>query len=316
MEYKGQKEWGWDVALYLFFADAAAGSYAIGILLSLFNPEKYPLIEKISTAIALPLLLIGTFFLITHLGVKSRAAKSLANVSSSWISRGVVITTIFMLFCIIGFIRWLLPDTTIERFLLENYVTIKYIEGIGLIFAFLRMIYASSLLSVIRPIAMWSNPILIVLFIITSLVCGFAFISLTGNLLYEQSFIEKPPFIFWKIIGLVVLSLVFLFYLTGTHRTKESRAGVHNIIEGHLSDLYYFGVMIAGILLPLMLTLFIETIHAREFETKQLLQILCAISILIGGLILRYIVLASGVKAPLRVGNLEYPIPFSGKPQN
>src|SRR5262249_39049444 len=65
-------EWGFWITAYFYLGGIAAGSYFLAILLGWFGPEEEQVFARIAYAIAFPLVLLCTVFLIVDLGRPER----------------------------------------------------------------------------------------------------------------------------------------------------------------------------------------------------------------------------------------------------
>ena len=99
---------------------------------------------------------------------------------------------------------------------------------------------------------------------------------------------------------LIVLEMfVLAFYLQGTHRVSESRASAQLVLTGAVAPMFWWGVAVLGLLAPLVLDLL----------NMAALTVLASICGIIGGLLLRQVVLSGGIHAPLRAGRFEIALP-------
>ena len=77
----------------------------------------------------------------------------------------------------------------------------------------------------------------------------------------------------------------------------ESRASARLVLIGEVAPLFWWGVAVLGLLAPLVLDILNATVAA------------CVCGI-VGGLILRQVVLSGGIHAPLRAGRFEVGLPI------
>jgi formate-dependent nitrite reductase membrane component NrfD len=177
------------------------------------------------------------------------------------------------------------------------------ISVLGIIFAFGTMIYTGILLGAARPIAFWSTAMLPLLFLISALSTGIMAVLLFGSLAGAA---EQTIVMLEKIdMPLIIMELIVLaFYLQGTHRVPESRESARIVLAGSLAPLFWFGVVIIGLLAPLVIDLF--GVYSLQGVSAHSVTFLASICGLIGGLLLRKVVLAGGIHAPLVAGRFEY----------
>ncbi|MEW5806270.1 MAG: NrfD/PsrC family molybdoenzyme membrane anchor subunit [Acidobacteriota bacterium] len=304
---EGQTEWGWKIAAYLFLAGVGAGGYAAGVIADFLHWE---FIARAGIIIGFPLVFIGTFFLIADLGVKMRALRAFMNPGTSWIAKGTWIISIFMVLGFIHIVTWFWPFQWLEAMRGLRLA----LSALNLIFALLTMIYTGVLLGASRPIPIWSTAVLPLLFLVSAVSTGVMAILLllscygigTGSEV-EASLARLAKL---DILLIILEFIVIASYLQATHRTVESRAAALLIIRGKLSGYFWGGVISVGLLLPILIEI-IDVLFFKRAPLEATIILIFASTIpgLIGGLLLRFVVLAAGVKAPLRAAGIEYTIP-------
>lgn len=87
----------------------------------------------------------------------------------------------------------------------------------------------------------------------------------------------------------------------------ESREAAKLLLTGSVAPLFWAGVALCGLAIPLALELL--GVYALEGSSASALTAVAAVSGLFGGLCLREVVLAGGVQAPLRAGRFEFALP-------
>src|SRR4030042_6352000 len=108
LEPKSQKIWGWPIAILLFLGGLGGGCYLLGVLFDLFSSEP-PVITKVGVVLGPPVVLIGVVFLAADLGRPTQAIRAMMRPPTSWISRGTMILTIFLLLGGIHILLWIWP---------------------------------------------------------------------------------------------------------------------------------------------------------------------------------------------------------------
>ena len=117
-----QKEWKEIIAIYLYLAGMGAGSFIIGTLIDWLgmrlNPPFIPSIDLFGYTLNLskvpifwgPILVaIGAPFLVLDLGIKWRFMYACLNPRTSWVARGFIILSIFIVFGLILLAKSVLP---------------------------------------------------------------------------------------------------------------------------------------------------------------------------------------------------------------
>src|SRR5512137_1676669 len=108
---KPQRVWRWEIAIYLYLAGMGAGSYIIGMIINWFADPKAPItLFGFHVDIAKPALLwgplfvaLGAPFLILDLGIKRRFLYACLNPKTSWVARGFLILSTFIVLGLFAF---------------------------------------------------------------------------------------------------------------------------------------------------------------------------------------------------------------------
>src|SRR5512136_2699530 len=157
-----QTEWSWNIAVYLFLAGVGAGGYAAGVVAS-FGGEAWERFARTGVALGWPLLMVGTVFLILDLGVKVRALRVFLNPGTSWIARGSLFISVFMILSFVHLVLMVWP----WRMPVDD-PPLRVIGSVNLVFSVLVMIYTGVLLGASRSIAFWNTAMLPLLFLVSA----------------------------------------------------------------------------------------------------------------------------------------------------
>ncbi|MFH1321883.1 MAG: NrfD/PsrC family molybdoenzyme membrane anchor subunit [Bacteroidota bacterium] len=295
---KAQTKWSWLIAIYLFLAGLGGGAYVAGVIADFAGWTTG--ISKIGILLGFPCVFIGCMCLIAHLGKPAKFWRAFMRPGTSWIARGTIIISTFMILDFLHIILWIWPFPEV----LGSSEVLRYHIGIlGVIFAFGTMIYTGILLGASRPIAFWSTAMLPLLFLVSALSTGF----MTVILFSSAAGIENEGLALLERMDIILIILeifVLAFYLQGTHRVSESRASAKLVLSGAVAPLFWFGVAILGLLVPLVLDLM--GMFALTGCGTQTVILLASASGIIGGLFLRQVILSGGIHAPLKSGRFEY----------
>src|SRR5512139_354606 len=129
-----QEEWKEIIAIYLYLAGMGAGSFVIGTLVSWMgvrlDPSFLSSIDLFGYTLNLskvpifwgPIMVaIGAPFLILDLGIKWRFMYACLNPRTSWVARGFIILSTFIVLGLVLLIKsvlpvgWLYPESTLWR---------------------------------------------------------------------------------------------------------------------------------------------------------------------------------------------------------
>lgn len=294
MDMKAQTKWGWDHSIYLFLGGLGAAAYVTGAIAG-FASEDWAGISKAGIIFGVIALGVGYLVLLIGLGVPKNAIYSMKCPGTSWISRGVIIVTLFLVF---AGIHWIVTVFNLSITLGRLLSVPAIILGFGV------MMYTGYLLAANRPIALWSNPLTPMVFLLNALYSGILATILVSALFVQGAIDQINTLGLHAVAGGAIMIFVLVFYVSATHRVPEGRAAVEMMISGTAATMFWFGVVIVGLLIPLVLELF-----ATQMENPVMLHILAAIAGLIGMLLLRHVILVCGVFARLKAARFEYVLP-------
>jgi len=234
--------WGWEVSAYILTKAIAAGAFLIPITGGYFMeiPET---LKQIGAVIAFVFLAITGVLLIMDLGRPDRFLNVLFRPQfKSWLSRGAYIITAYG-----GILTlWLLAS-----FLgFGNFL--KYIEPFGIVLALLSAVYTAFLFAQAKGRDFWQSPMLGLHMLIHSLMAGFA-VFLLANLFVKTSDGFRMALTFLTIVTLIFHLITLAIELTTTHTTDDAHATVKMITNGEFSRAFWFGMILVGNILPLML---------------------------------------------------------------
>lgn len=292
MDMRGQDVWGWQVAVYLFVSGTGAGAYAVGIA-----AERLGALALASFVLPLGPLLVGpaTLFLIADLGRPAGFLRAGRRPRTSWISRGVVVLTLFVATSALHAMCALIDGPDAARLVLS-------IAGGAL--ALLTMTYTGLLLGAVRPIPFWTTPVLPVLFVVSSLSTG----AMAADLVAAVAGRSGRVLAALRAADLALIAIeagVLALYLGLGHATVTSRAATALVIRGALASRFWGAVVAAGLAAPLAIQLG-EVAGALAGGWWTLLSSACGLA---GGLALRQVVIAGGVKSPLAAAGMLFTLP-------
>jgi formate-dependent nitrite reductase membrane component NrfD len=303
-----QVEWRWLIAAYLFLAGVGGGAYLTGVVADLAGGPDWTLLSKIGVFLGMPCVLIGTMFLLADLGTPINSWRVWMKPKTSWIARGTIIIVFFMIFAAIHTGWWIWP---FAGPLAANESARHVIGVLGAIFAFLTVIYTGLLLAYNQPIALWRTALLPVLFCVSAVSTGIIAIVLIGQRMGTE---ESQLALLAKadLVLLVLEAFILVVFLYNAYRTIESRFSAKLILAGPVSSTFWLGVVVCGLVVPFLLEL------AGGYGTA--LTLACLLG-LIGGLCLRFSVLAAGMVSPIVAAGFEFarvarpkdPMPAMGK---
>lgn len=304
---KPQEHWGWIIAIYLYLAGMGAGSFIVGTLIHWLKDSaklmEIPLffiqfdLAKVALLWGPLLVAIGAPFLILDLGIKRRFLYACLNPKTSWVARGFLILSSFILFGTLTFILSSFPS-------LGSYIGkngIRALEGLAWILAFATAIYTGILLKSVKHVALWDTYLLPLLFLISALSTGSMSLVMgifaTGKSILQGVFSPSLIKSLMKTEQILIMSegIILVIYLYRRNLTKnqgeQGELSVRLLLKGELKFLFWVGIVLSGLFFPFVL----ESLFS-QFPDYPILLWSAGIFLLIGGLLLRYGILSAGVK--------------------
>jgi formate-dependent nitrite reductase membrane component NrfD len=298
-KYNGmfQRDWSWQIAIYLFLGGVGGGAYAIAAL-NRFLGEGLERTSTVGLWIAFPALLIGTAFLVADLGTPRRAFLAAMKPGTSWISRGTIIISIFML---LSFLHLVLDRfTTVDRSA-GGSALLDVISVVATVFAVGTMAYTGILLGASKGVPFWQTGVVPVVFVISALVTGH-FAILLGVVLFPGGADVAAGLrtMSLEAVALVVLEvLAIVFFLQAAFRLPDSRESAERILRRRS---FVLGYIVLGLAAPAA----IMAIVYGAAEAPVALAAVGAVLGLIGGLILRQAVLACGALPTMNMAGFKF----------
>ncbi len=306
-----QKEWKEIIAIYLYLAGMGAGSFVIGTLidwlgvkgnpsfLSSFNLLGYTLnFSKVPILWGPIMVAIGAPFLILDLGIKWRFMYACLNPRTSWVARGFIILSIFILLGMLLIAKSVLPF----RWLRAESGLWHIPEIIAFVFALGTAFYTGILLKATKSIPLWNTHFLPLLFLVSALSTGSMAIILstlgTGFFPHDA---QALRFLIYAVQILVVIEGIVLYlYLSERWRgSEQGKDSVRLLIRGEKKFIFWGVDILGGLVLPFVLV----TIATFSGE-NGLLIFSSGVTLLFGGFFLRVGVLHAGIKEQIPMHRL------------
>lgn len=307
-----QSFWRWKIASYFFGAGMASGCYVIGVM---FDFMEFVSLAKMAILISFPILIISALFLIWDLGRPERLlllqplGHIFSNWKKAWISRGAATVSVFMVLIMINIALWIWPFRILETALKVR----LSLEVVGLALAIFTMVYSGIDLGVMKARPAWNNSILPLLFTCSALLTGigvlFVSICLSGNILGDlKGFMASKAMktLYFSGMALIVLEAlsIYFYLIIGSTKFREK---VNLLIRGELKGLFWGGHITIGLIIPFILLLIIYT-----YQMEELMFIfVVGHFLLIGGLLLRALIIFSGTRTSINVKG----VPFYIRPE-
>ena len=295
---KTQEVMGWKVAASLFLIATGAGSYLVGFLSGLIDPAGSMMLSKLAVILGTPFVLVGGCLLLCDMGQKSKFYHMISRPGSSWMSRGAFFVILFLVFNLIHLFTGIWPTTT----LLTHPAVYLMIGIIASILAVLTLVYTGFLLGAVKAIPFWSSSFLPWLFLLSGLSTGAMATSLAFSI-YKFSGGDGPvqhlTYLTRFNFFVIILEAIVLGSYLGVMRSRAA-GSVKMLTRGKLARAFWGGVVFAALIVPFV----IEALKAFIPPGPALLLALAlpgGIIGLIGGYMLRHVVVYGGTRIPLNV---------------
>jgi formate-dependent nitrite reductase membrane component NrfD len=279
--------WYWWIIFYFFIGGIAGGSFLMAAIADLFGDGESRQVVRVGYLLALPLVTLCGILLILDLGEPLRFWHMLVNVTTmqpafkywspmsygSWVLAGFGLCSGLTFLLALGELRGINPAGGLIR---------KIAGALGSVFALLFVSYTGVLLNATNQRIWGDNTILGALFAVSGISTGIAAITLVLSLRRGRDAgairrLERAD------LFAIVLEIVLLLALVAILVAAGS-AGA--LIGGGLGILFWGGVLVVGLLIPLAL-------YLRPRLLGSLTPLTAATLALIGGFILRAVVLYS-----------------------
>ncbi len=275
--------WGPMIAVYLFVAGAAAGSYLTASLVSF----KYPggvFTRKAGRIIAPILLAIGLLMLMldAEAGLRNplRFLGLFAN-PRSVMTIGTYIISVFMVVALIVAVLELMGKNVPRA-----------LDIVGDIGAICLAGYTGFLLGDSLGVPLWHNSVLPPLFIVSALTSGMAIVSLIGAAFdyveFEKMGVLRPIHI---VLAVLEILLIVALLVIASGRGAAGAESVAMLTTGSLAPAFWIGVVGIGLVLPLAIDLF----NMRSTKSEASGEALAQTGVVVGGFLLRFVVVSAGV---------------------
>jgi formate-dependent nitrite reductase membrane component NrfD len=291
-----QHDWGWLIAVYLFLGGVGAGAYTIAAING-FIGGHLTMTTTVGLWIGFPAVLVGTIFLIADLGSPTKAILSAMKPGTSWIARGTLIISAFM---VLSFLHLVL-----HQFTNVGAGVINVIAVAGIVFAVGTMAYTGILLGASKGIPFWRTGAVPVVFVVSALVTGHFSIMFGVAQFNGGADVEPLRLMALEAAVLVALEvLAILFFLQAAFRQPDARESAMRILKKRM---FVFGYFLFGLAVPLVLMLAGYRVLERPDAGAGIVTVaIGALLGLAGGLILRQAVLVCGALPTLNMAGFEF----------
>lgn len=284
------------IVWYLFLAGAGSGAYTVAALFSIIGHytsrdeiREYRNIARGGFWLGPLLVAFSAVFLVFDLGNPEQAYTIFLTPKLTILNIGAWSV---LLFCLLSSASLFLHNN--EQVSVATPL-LRIVESLTLIAALFVMVYTGVLVSSIPAVPFLHTPLVIVLFVLSSLSSGTAVITLYGFFNQQKKSMHYGlrliPFVDLVLIGFEIIVLVVMLAVK-YFESDTARESVYNMVLGEGSLAFWFGIVLLGILLPLVLGLIPrrspQTVSAATWAVS-------ATAIFISGFALRYCLIIGGL---------------------
>jgi formate-dependent nitrite reductase membrane component NrfD len=304
--------WHQHVIWYLYLAGLGAGAVTVSACLLLlggsFGGGNFKMARYGALIGPFPVI-VGTAALIFELGRPFRALNLFKVINLSPMSIGSWFLLFFIVISLVYAVTFLptfaphyqrlnIQISRIRRALAWFMVPL----GVGV------AVYTGVLLGAMPARPLWNSPILAFMFVISALSTGVALVILISSLLHRKSsqpqverqyqdssyLLTTTDTVF---VG-IELMIVFLFIMFAHLTIGNVKYAVAVILPGgELALEFWLWVVLIGLVLPGLIELAYvipRLIYNLEFRIPRMVEILLAVAVLVGGYMLRYVIVIAG----------------------
>lgn len=304
--------WGLPVVLYLFMAGLGAGALttSASVLLRGGSSGKYFNVARYGAFIAPIPVMLGSALLVFELGSFQaghwfRFLNLYLVINLSPMSIGTWLLTAFLGISILYAFTFLSRDAQpgdTQDSLRRMTAWVGVPLGIGV------AVYTGVLLGALPARPFWNSPILALLFLLSSISTGIASIILVRAIMHRRELSAEAEADYHEsgyllsatdtmLIGFELMTLfLFLMYAHLTIGNTREAVGVI-MFGGQLSVMFWLWVVTIGLLVPATIELVViipKLLHRGQYLSHRNIDIIVPIAVLIGGFMLRYVVLIAG----------------------
>jgi len=295
--------WGWMLAVDFFFAGMGGAMLVIAGIGDLFLGDgQTSVLGNFAGAVFIA---VGACFLILELGRPFQAFRVFMNPKTiltfgAWNMTLAIIAGILFASFGITLLPW-------SKLILLR----KFFAAFCLIFGLVVATYPGALLARNKARPFWNGPGIMVLFFLSSFITGMAGHILCGYIIGESSWFIVNGYIVGSFSSLVlqdlphltaILLLFQLIFWSGyiwikwSGSTEREAKAAQRWISGDLSASFKLGFILLGTIVPIVLLLF----------TNPVVHSVGACLALLGGMIMRYLVVRAGEDRTWLPGELKY----------
>ncbi len=296
------------IAIYLFMAGAGAGAFVTAAIAEALGVEDFKPLVKGGALISGPLVALSMPNLIIDLGIGKREPWRIPYLfignPRSVMFWGAWLLSLFipvaLMYGALEFDLIKLPDWWTDRVLPILRRFRPTIVRVGTLLSVGVAVYTGLLIGAVRAIPLWNTTILPMLFLVSALSTGMAAAVITSEafaMTVEADGVALARRYYYVNMVhslLIVIETVFIFcwLFLVAQRSEAAAQSVHMLLFGQHALLFWIGIIFFGIVDPMIIYIYEVVLH------RPLMPFALFVSdgsVLLGGFVLRYLVIMSAV---------------------
>jgi formate-dependent nitrite reductase membrane component NrfD len=303
--------------IYLWLAGMAGGAYLAAFAVNRYSGGKHDSLLRLSTYLAIPLVVLGVLLLIFELGNPIRFWHLFTQFKViSPMSMGTWILMAWVIIAMIMIVSWWLQNRVSEEAAASLAALREPLSIVSAVLAAALITYTGVLLAVSSQ-PLWSNTVLLpILFVISAVSTGVAILVLAAlalnafaggsmatlksalNFIFGSTEWKTPKEIVLQLAEtdaiIIVLEIIAMVgYIIWLATSTSGGDALAVLISGSMAAPFWVGVVLLALFIPFALDL---TIRGKAIEVKGVMMTLTTSSlcVIVGGLILRWVITSGG----------------------
>jgi len=213
---------------------------------------------------------------------------------TSWFARGILFTIFFSSF---AFVQMVIrnPFFDFTPYLGTAEAPLYWVfAGLGAIFALLTGIYGGFIMNYCKSVPFWNTGILPVVFLLAGIADGFGLIMGIGLAGGNVNIAAAET---WsRIILITNIFIIAVYIISASYTSAVAKLSVRELIVGHVALVFWGGIIVLGIIIPLIISVFSYYTGAEVTSVMLITAIVCHTA---GAFALKYCLLKVGIHRPI-----------------
>ncbi len=299
--------WGFPIAMYLFLAGMGAGAFITAVAAEIYNKVAFRPLIRAGLVLSGILVAASIPFLIADLGAGRwqpwRLIWLISNPTSPMTWGVWVLSPFIPLAFVLGWleVHCLNPPWRIAQWFRQFALRWRTrLMQIGALLAITIAIYTGLLLGVVHGVPLWNTSILPMLFFVSALSTGLAACVVLSQITaataeHDGVHLAQSYFYVNQIhSALIIIETIFIFcwLFIVANGSVTAAQSVDLLLSGKFALFFWIGIVFFGIVDPMLIYIY-EVVLGKPLAPRWIL--ISDGSVILGGLVLRYLVVAAAV---------------------